>query len=124
MAEAKHAFVDDNPYLVYSPKAEMTYDGNSGGAGLVVVTADTDGYPSMSAQEIFEAAEAGNVVVYKIMQGDDSFELLHLENCTYGEQNAALFTNVIASPDGIRVETVFIQTKTDEVTIFTYPSGD
>lgn len=33
MAEAKHAFVDDNPYLVYSPNAEMTYDGNSGGGG-------------------------------------------------------------------------------------------
>lgn len=33
MAEAKHSFVDDNPYLVYSPKAETTYDGNSGGGG-------------------------------------------------------------------------------------------
>lgn len=33
MAEAKHAFVDDNPYLVYSPNAETTYDGNSGGGG-------------------------------------------------------------------------------------------
>ena len=25
MAEAKHSFVDDNPYLVYSPNAEATY---------------------------------------------------------------------------------------------------
>lgn len=33
MAEAKHSFVDDNPYLVYSPNAEMTYNGNSGGGG-------------------------------------------------------------------------------------------
>lgn len=33
MAEAKHSFIDDYPYLVYSPNAETTYDGNSGGGG-------------------------------------------------------------------------------------------
>ena len=33
MAEAKHAFVDDYPYLVYSPNAETTSEGGSGGGG-------------------------------------------------------------------------------------------
>lgn len=122
MAEAKHSFVDDNPYIVYSPNAETTSEGGSG--GLVVVTADADGYPSMSAEEIAENANAGKLVVYKIMQGDSSFELLYLQNCTYGEHDAALFTNILATPDGIKGESALIQTKTEEVTIFTYPSGD
>lgn len=30
MAEAKHSFVDDYPYLVYAPDVETTFDGNSG----------------------------------------------------------------------------------------------
>lgn len=122
MAEAKHSFVDDNPYLVYSPNAEATSEDGSG--GLVVITADADGYPSMSAQEIFEAVEAGNVVVYKVNQGDFGIVLYNLETCTYGERNAASFANVIASPDGIRAESALIQTKTDSVMYFTYPSGD
>ena len=38
MAEAKHSFVDDNPYLVYSPNAETTSEGGSGGgAGFPVI---------------------------------------------------------------------------------------
>ena len=32
MVEAKHEFIDDNPYLVYSPDAEATASGSGGGA--------------------------------------------------------------------------------------------
>lgn len=43
MAEAKHSFVDDYPYLVYSPNAETTSEGGSGGgAGFPVIEADAE----------------------------------------------------------------------------------
>lgn len=71
MAEAKHAFVDDNPYLVYSPKAEMTYDGNSGGGGSggdtsifkITINSET-GSLSEKAGDLATMCDSGLVYLY------------------------------------------------------------
>ena len=33
MAETKHEFIDDNPYITYTGKPETAYDGEGGGGG-------------------------------------------------------------------------------------------
>ena len=74
MAEAKHAFVDDNPYIVYSPKAEMTYDGNSGGgSGFHVIEMDANtGALSATAGELAEMLAISPVILASsTKQGDN-----------------------------------------------------
>lgn len=68
MAEAKHAFVDDNPYLVYTPNAEMTYDGNSGGTGFPVITLDENGDIDITAGELKSIIENTPVVICDLYQ--------------------------------------------------------
>ena len=71
MAEAKHSFVDDNPYIVYSPNAEMTYDGNSGGGGgggtgFPVIEMNTQtGALSVTADELNEMLENSPVLAFR-----------------------------------------------------------
>lgn len=43
MVEAKHGFIDDNPYLVYSPDAEATASGSGGGGGNVAYVSMIEG---------------------------------------------------------------------------------
>ena len=40
MVEAKHEFIDDNPYLVYSPDAEATANGSGGGIPVIEVNGE------------------------------------------------------------------------------------
>ena len=70
MVEAKHEFIDDNPYLVYSPDAEATASG-SGGGGFPVVEADADtGALSVTAGELAELLNK-NMVLIKPVSEDE-----------------------------------------------------
>lgn len=70
MVEAKHEFIDDNPYLVYSPDAEATASG-SGGAGFPVVEASADtGALSVTAGELAELLNK-NMVLIKPVSEDE-----------------------------------------------------
>lgn len=128
MAEAKHAFVDDNPYIVYSPNAETTSEGGSG--SLVVVTADTDGYPSMSAEEIAESVNAGNLVVFKeLVDSQDNINTYNqLCALVMGENKMALFTGLQVTEGEEEGQTVIegssyiISTKESPIAIYRYPS--
>ena len=71
MAEAKHAFVDDYPYLVYSHNAETTSEGGSGGGGtgFPVIEADADtGTLTVTAGELKEMLDTSPVILH-ISQG-------------------------------------------------------
>lgn len=60
MAEAKHTFVDDNPYLVYSPKAETTSEGGSGGgSGVPFFEISAEGEIQLVASEFMEILNKG-----------------------------------------------------------------
>jgi hypothetical protein len=73
MTEAKHSFVDDNPYLVYSPNAEATSEGGSGGgggAGFPVIEANAEtGALSVTAGALKTMLDASPVIM--TMQGGD-----------------------------------------------------
>lgn len=75
MAEAKHAFVDDNPYLVYSPNAETTSEGGSGGGGTgfpVIETNTETGALSVTAGELTEMLN-NSPVILKVAVNDNSY---------------------------------------------------
>lgn len=130
MTEAKHSFVDDNPYLVYSPKAETTSEGGSG--GVVFVTADEDGYPSMSAEEIAENANAGKLVVFKYIINSDSYNLIgynQLSTIAIRDENTiAIFSNLAVNEGEEEGETVIegtsitVSTKETPIVVYVYPS--
>ena len=58
--EYKNEFVDDNPYLVYSPKAETTSEGGSGGGGGVpFFEISAEGEIQLVASEFMEILNKG-----------------------------------------------------------------
>ena len=62
MAETKHEFVDDNPYITYTGKTDTAYDGEGGGGGgggytLPIASADTLG--GVKIGDGLEIAESG-----------------------------------------------------------------
>ena len=62
MAETKHEFIDDNPYITYTGKPETAYDGEGGGGGgggyeLPIASADTLG--GVKIGDGLEIAESG-----------------------------------------------------------------
>ena len=70
MVEAKHEFIDDNPYLVYSPDAEATTAG--GGGGFPVVKSDEATTAlSVTAGELAEMLEKTPVFTNSIITIDD-----------------------------------------------------
>ena len=62
MVEAKHEFIDDNPYLVYSPDAEATASG-SGGGGNVAYVSMIEGALNVKAGELYEMVQNQPVFV-------------------------------------------------------------
>ena len=128
MAEAKHSFVDDNPYLVYSPNAEATSEGGSGGGiNIVYVTSDAENaYPSMSAEEICESAKAGNLVIFRAVNSENNINDYQLVHAEYGEVNQiACFTLVQIVPEnGITGSSIIVQSKTDAIVEIEYPSNN
>lgn len=130
MAEAKHSFVDDNPYIVYSPNAETTSEGGSG--GLVVVTADTGGYPSMSAEEIAENANAGKLVVFKNINNSDSYNLIGYNQLSAivirNNNTIAIFSNLAVNEGEEEGKTVIegssitVSTKETPIVVYAYLS--
>ena len=63
MVEAKHEFIDDNPYLVYSPDAEATASGSGGGGGNVAYISMIEGALNVKAGELYEMVQNQPVFV-------------------------------------------------------------
>lgn len=63
MVEAKHEFIDDNPYLVYSPNAEATASGSGGGGGNVAYVSNIGGALNVKAGELYEMVQNQPVFV-------------------------------------------------------------
>lgn len=65
MAETKHEFIDDNPYITYTGKPDTAYDGEGGGGGggytLPIASADTLG--GVKIGDGLEIAESGALSV-------------------------------------------------------------
>lgn len=67
MVEAKHEFIDDNPYLVYSPDTEATANG-SGGAGFPVIEMDDESEElSVTAGELKEMLSKSPVILKRVL---------------------------------------------------------
>ena len=105
-AKTKHAFVDDNPYLVYSGDVDTSYSGDSGGGGgggggddektfFVTITGENpmDGWSGTlsdpetlssdkSYTEIVQAIADGKTVIAKTprydLAGEENFAFLPL----------------------------------------------
>lgn len=76
MVEAKHEFIDDNPYLVYSPDAEATASGSGGGAGFPIIGFDAEtGALSVTAGELTEMLGNSPVMAKTDIDGDLSWYL-------------------------------------------------
>ena len=120
--------MDDYPYLVYSPNAETTSEGGSGG-GLVIVTADTNGYPSMSAEEIAENANVGKLVVFKLTNNETNVtKYYQLSLVSTGESKIAIFTSFIVTEGEQENETtiegdsIYVSTKEAPIVEYAYPA--
>ena len=72
MVEAKHGFIDDNPYLVYSPDAEATTAG--GGGTIEKISFEIDGDSNyvikVAAGELIEKIE-DHAVFFVCENSDD-----------------------------------------------------
>lgn len=76
MVEAKHEFIDDNPYLVYSPDAEATASG-SGGAGFPVVEVNGEtGALSKTAGELVEMLANSPVIAKDVFDDEIKWEFI------------------------------------------------
>lgn len=64
MVEAKHEFIDDNPYLVYSSDAEATANGSGGGGGFPVVGQDDESNITVKAGELVSMLKESPVLTY------------------------------------------------------------
>lgn len=71
MSEAKHEFVDDYPYLVYSSDNEATANGGTGGGGISYVSLDYDGL-HVKAGELFEMVQK-QVVFFISPNGNSAY---------------------------------------------------
>lgn len=79
MAEAKHEFIDDNPYIVYTGKPDTAYDGDNGGGGggggaESLICEYNEGYLNKTVGEIYNAFANGQAVIYhaNVSEGEDT----------------------------------------------------
>jgi len=114
--EYKNEFVDEYPYLVYSPEADATASGNGGGetsGGQFVVTLTYDEQESYytsdkTAQEIYDAFNSGlNCIA---IDPDYGFVFYLVSARVFADNYMNVFTNVQAktNPTGISVISTMI----------------
>ncbi len=99
--EYKNEFVDVNPYLVYSPDAEATASGDSGGGagGITVLKFDQEGKIDITAGKLIELIETTLVYIYDNYNGviSNIYFAVYYENVADPIYN---FVFMGAAPDG------------------------
>ena len=110
MAETKHEFIDDNPYITYTGKPDTAYDGEGGGGGgggytLPIASADTLG--GVKIGDGLEIAESGvlsvddenetQIAVAYMPNSDIGWQILgNFEKCLDAIKNNKPFVALIA----------------------------
>lgn len=85
MAEAKHSFVDDNPYLVYSPNAETTSESGSGDNIPIFKVTTDNGALSEKASDLITMCNNGFVYIVYGSNIEDGFNYGLLVSAYEGE---------------------------------------
>lgn len=118
--KTKHAFVDDNPYLVYSGEPDSTVDdagGGSGGGGgndgyflitvtdLVDSTSGLTGKADKSKSEVLDAVNNGKIPFLKVEMSADNIRVvyyLHLSSATLDNPTELKFNSIyLVSNEGV-----------------------
>lgn len=74
MVEAKHEFIDDNPYLVYSPDAEATASGGGGLQSIPWEYSDSTWTLKVKASELAEILNQAPAVIAGFDDGNGIIE--------------------------------------------------
>ena len=140
MAETKHEFIDDNPYITYTGKPDTAYDGEGGGGGgggytLPIASANTLG--GVKVGDGLEIAESGvlsvddeneaQIAVAYMPNSDIGWQILgDFEKCLDAIKNNKPFIAFIAgvNPSGTYayynsgdLQTIYDSTKPNEINL-------
>ena len=97
--EYKKEFIDQNPYLVYSPDAEATESNGGGGGGIefIPVTYNEDVYTfSISAKEIIELMKS-KLCIGLLPYEDGTQTLFILYGCIITLENKISFNSMLGN---------------------------
>ena len=139
MAETKHEFIDDNPYITYTGKPETAYDGEGGGGGggytLPIASAETLG--GVKIGDGLEIAESGvlsvdaenetQIAVVYFPNSDIGWQILgNFEKCLDAIKNNRPFIAFMAQVGGsgtysyyivsdLSLQTIYDSTKPNQI---------